>query len=307
MADKKPKFTFQQCPGKKFATLEDKDNKELLTKWSMCGNLLAQMYTFDQPFQVYQKDEFMLKNGHQSLYNGSLSILPFIIFRCLSNCCLHIIELMAEILNVHPQEKDFMRDPAVMSSLLVASKDGNPRLLNMPAESIKVEVVPCSILSMAFFDRLYGSVVRDTGYLHKCFDEFVEDFTISDELRKMLLSEESDHVDLYSDSEKNEFLFRLFRHVCLGGQICQYEDKIDPYLNFTKSLYKDLVSVQKNAETKDLNITSSVFKIQAMDKDGEVFYPSSKRHEQTFSYLIVDPLKRHVIVLYHQFGGGVFS
>ncbi|KAH3808151.1 cilia- and flagella-associated protein 300-like isoform X2 [Dreissena polymorpha] len=262
MADKKPKFTFQQCPGKKFATLEDKDNKELLTKWSMCGNLLAQMYTFDQPFQVYQKDEFML---------------------------------------------DFMRDPAVMSSLLVASKDGNPRLLNMPAESIKVEVVPCSILSMAFFDRLYGSVVRDTGYLHKCFDEFVEDFTISDELRKMLLSEESDHVDLYSDSEKNEFLFRLFRHVCLGGQICQYEDKIDPYLNFTKSLYKDLVSVQKNAETKDLNITSSVFKIQAMDKDGEVFYPSSKRHEQTFSYLIVDPLKRHVIVLYHQFGGGVFS
>ena len=57
----------------------------------------------------------------------------------------------------------------------------------------------------------------------------------------MLLSEESDNCDLYSETEKEEFLYRLFRHICLGGQICQYEDTIDPYLNITKQLYKDLV------------------------------------------------------------------
>ncbi|KAJ7398954.1 rna-directed dna polymerase from mobile element jockey-like [Pitangus sulphuratus] len=36
-------------------------------------------------------------------------------------------------------------------------------------------------------------------------------------------------------------------------------------------------------------------------------YPSSKSHEQTFAYLIVDPCKRHVNTLYHCFGGGVFA
>ncbi|XP_052784658.1 cilia- and flagella-associated protein 300-like [Mya arenaria] len=262
MEERKPKFTFRLSEGKKFSTLEDKDNKELLKKWSMQGNLIAQMYTFDQAFQVYQKEEFVL---------------------------------------------DLMRDPNVLSTLLVASRDGTPRMLNTSPESVSVESVPCSVLSMTFFDRLYGPIVRDSGHLIKCFDEFFEDFTISDELRKMFLSEESDHCDLYSDTEKEEFLFRLFMHVCLGGQICQYEDTLEPYLNLVKALYKDLISVQKNAETKELNIISSVFKITASDKDDDVFYPSSKSHIQNFSYLVVDPLKRHVIVLSHQFGGGIFS
>lgn len=228
----------------------------------MHGNMVAQMYTFDQPFQSYQKEEFIL---------------------------------------------DFMRDPNVISSLKMSSGKGNLSAVGTAADCVTVETVPCTILSMTFFDRLYGAVVRDSGYLMKCFDEFFEDFTISDELRKMLLSEESDHWELYSDSEKDEFLYRLFRHICLGGQICQYEDTIEPYLKITKQLYKDLISVQKNPETKELNIISSVFKIVAKDKDGNMYYPDRRTHEQSFSYLIVDPLKRHVTVLYHVFGGGVFS
>lgn len=55
----------------------------------------------------------------------------------------------------------------------------------MKADTVRVDAVPCTILSMSFFDRLYGAVVRDSGALHKCFDEFYEDFTISDELRKV--------------------------------------------------------------------------------------------------------------------------
>lgn len=262
MEDRQPKFRFHVSEGKTFPALTDKDNKELFTKWSMEGNLAAQMYTFDQPFQPYQKDEFVL---------------------------------------------DFLRDANVISTLKMSSGKGKMAAVGATAESVEVESVPCSILSMSFFDRLYGAVVRDSGYLIKCFDEFYDDFTISDELRKMLLSEESDHYELYSDTEKEQFLFQLFKHICLGGQICQYEDTIEPYLNVTKQLYKDLISVQKNPETKELTIISSVFKIAALDKDGERFYPDRRSHEQTFSYLIVDPLKRHATVLYHVFGGGVFS
>ncbi|XP_060566475.1 cilia- and flagella-associated protein 300-like [Ruditapes philippinarum] len=262
MEDRQQKFHFHVSEGKKFPTLEDRDNKELLTKWGMQGNLLAQMYTFDQPFQSYQKDEFVL---------------------------------------------DFMRDPAVTSTLKVPSGKGTSAAVGTAAESVGVESVPCSILSMSFFDKLYGTVVRESGHVLKCFDEFYEDFTISDELRKMLLSEESDHYEVYNESEKSQFLFCLFKHICLGGQICQYEDTIDAYLDITKSLYKDLISVQKNADTKLLNITSSVFKFKAMDKEGELFFPDRKLHDQTFSYLIVDPFKRHVIVLSHVFAGGIFK
>ena len=37
------------------------------------------------------------------------------------------------------------------------------------------------------------------------------------------------------------------------------------------------------------------------------FYPCDQDHRQTFAYFIVDPLKRHVSILYHRFGSGVFT
>ncbi len=39
---------------------------------------------------------------------------------------------------------------------------------------------------MTFFDRLFNEgIVRDSGSIVKCLDEFYEDFQISDELRKV--------------------------------------------------------------------------------------------------------------------------
>lgn len=66
----------------------------------------------------------------------------------------------------------------------------------MKAHTVKVEQVPCSVLSMAFFDRLYGTIVRDSGALRKCFDEFYEDFTISDELRKVCKCSEEGFISI---------------------------------------------------------------------------------------------------------------
>ena len=37
----------------------------------------------------------------------------------------------------------------------------------------------------------------------------------------MHLMAESDHHDVFSETEKDEFIFRIFRHLCLGGDICQ--------------------------------------------------------------------------------------
>ena len=56
----------------------------------------------------------------------------------------------------------------------------------MKATEVEVEHVPCSVLSMGMFDRLYDHpIVRENGHLHKCLDEFYENITISDELRKV--------------------------------------------------------------------------------------------------------------------------
>ncbi|KAJ8309761.1 hypothetical protein KUTeg_011626 [Tegillarca granosa] len=217
----------------------------------MKGRIKAQMFSFDQSFQPYQKDDFA-----------------------------------------------FMQDPVIISNLQVLTSSGSVK-----ATSVKVESVPCTVLSMTLFDRLSDyNIVRSTGSIQKCFDEFCGDFTVSDELRKMLLIDDSDNYCIYSDSERDEFLFRLFKHLCLGGQYCQFEDMLDPYTDMTKQLYKDLISVQKNPETKELNIISSVYKISAFDEDIQI-YPSDSEHEQTFAYLVVDPLKRHVHILYHKFGG----
>ena len=57
----------------------------------------------------------------------------------------------------------------------------------------------------------------------------------------MLLMEDSDNYDAYSTEERDEFLFQLFKHICLGGAICQYEDTLQPYLDATKMIYKDIV------------------------------------------------------------------
>ncbi|XP_041352378.1 cilia- and flagella-associated protein 300-like [Gigantopelta aegis] len=262
MADRARKFSFRYLVDKKFNSIDDKEKQEWLLKWSMKDRIKAQMFTFDQPFQPYEKDNFGL---------------------------------------------DFMTDPEVVSSLQMLSSQDRWTPVGIVAKSVTVEPVACFALSMAFFDRLYeNQIVRESGHIHKCLDEFYEDFTISDELRKLLIQEDCDNFCLFNESERNEFLFLLFKHFCLGGKVCQYEDSIDPYLDFTKQVYKELISVQKNPETKELGILSNVFKLTASGDSG-VYYPSSVAHEQTFSYLIVDALKRHITMLYHRFGSSGFS
>ncbi|XP_069505776.1 cilia- and flagella-associated protein 300 [Ambystoma mexicanum] len=201
----------------------------------------------------------------------------------------------------------FFKDPNVTSNLKVLSaSSGQWMKLGESVKKAEAVSVPCTQVSMSFFDRLYTEgVVKKTGHISKCLDEFYDDIPISDELRKMLLMDDFDKYDIFSKADREEFIFCLFKHLCLGGALCQFEDMIGPYLETTKSVYKDLVSVQKDPETKAINIISAVFKVVAYDEHG-MFYPASKKHEQTFAYMIVDPLKRHVHILYHCFGGGLF-
>uniref|UniRef100_A0A803YK24 Cilia- and flagella-associated protein 300 n=1 Tax=Meleagris gallopavo TaxID=9103 RepID=A0A803YK24_MELGA len=152
-----------------------------------------------------------------------------------------------------PYQKDefvmaFFNDQNVISNLKLLSASGQWTTLDSKVTKIEATLVPCTQTSMSFFDRLYTEgVVRENGVIVKCYDEYYDDILISDELRKVLLLEDSDHYDIFSESDRKEFLFCLFKHLCIGGTLCQFEDVLDPYLETTKALYKDLVSGKWNA------------------------------------------------------------
>ncbi|XP_036885643.1 cilia- and flagella-associated protein 300 isoform X1 [Sturnira hondurensis] len=201
----------------------------------------------------------------------------------------------------------FFKDPNVILNLKLLSDSGQWITLGTEVKKIEAINVPCTQLSMSFFRRLYNEdIVRDSGHIVKCLDSFCDPFLISDELRKVLLVEDSEKYEIFSQPDREEFLFCLFKHLCLGGALCQYEDVLNPYLETTKLIYKDLVSVRKHPQTKEIQITSFIFKVTAYDSVG-LCYPSTKSHEQTFSYFIVDPIKRHLHVLYHRYGVGEMS
>ena len=60
-------------------------------------------------------------------------------------------------------------------------------------------------------------------------------------LRQMLLCDDSENAELYSAEEREEFLWRIFEHVCLGGACCQFEDGLEPYLEIAKKIYKEML------------------------------------------------------------------
>ncbi|GFQ88613.1 cilia- and flagella-associated protein 300 [Trichonephila clavata] len=144
---------------------------------------------------------------------------------------------------------------------IINSKSKSKKIISM-----EIETVPCTLLSTDIFDRIYdrGIVLQD-GTIRKCFEEYVNDIVIADELRNMLLMEESDNYYLYEEMERKEFLFRIFQHFCLGGSLNQYEDNIEPYFLMAKTLYKDLICVRKTGTQKKITIMSKVYKVTVFE------------------------------------------
>jgi cilia- and flagella-associated protein 300 len=129
-------------------------------------------------------------------------------------------------------------------------------------------------------------------------DEYVGTFLVADELRQALLVPDSEGYSIFSEADRQEFIFHLFKSLVLGGGICQYEDSIEPYLQVTRKLYKDLICVKKEANTGKLVVASHVFKLLAL-APGSFSPLFPMEHPQNFAFLSIDPIKRHIHFLYH--------
>jgi len=196
--------------------------------------------------------------------------------------------------------KSFFND-VVASIAFKTFVKGSPCCLGhiQKAKYFKVKHFPCTITNMEFFDRLTNSVVRSCGSIRKCFDEMIDDILISDELRKMMITDESEYTNLFSADEKEEFIYAIFRQIVLGGYCNQYEDDVQPYIDATKLVYKDLMTVVKDSKTKKLGISSIVLKVELFDEHENLIFPGKNPHIQNFCYFIINPEKRTVMIWHH--------
>ncbi|XP_061653653.1 cilia- and flagella-associated protein 300 isoform X2 [Phyllopteryx taeniolatus] len=195
----------------------------------------------------------------------------------------------------------FFTDVSVLSSVRMTS---TWKPLEKPVVSVDVEVVPCTKVSMDLLDPIYTcGIVAPSGHIGRCFHDVYPDY---DKLREMLQDEDSENYHIMGSAERGELLFRLFKHLCLGGELNQYEDTVEPYISVTKKLYKELISVQKDPESKKIGVVSAVLKVHVYDESGQC-HPGRRDEEQTFAYLMVDPYKHHVTLLSHSYGVGTMT
>jgi hypothetical protein len=118
----------------------------------------------------------------------------------------------------------------------------------------------------------------------------------SDRLRLALGDPSADDYALFSADERAELLFRALYHLCVGGGLCQYEDRIDGLLDSAKAVYRDLVRVHKDGATGQLAVSSWTYRIDALDSaaGGAPLWPRDSPYN--FCYASVDPVRRRVTV-----------
>jgi len=169
-------------------------------------------------------------------------------------------------------------------------------------KGICFEALKANVMSMCFFDRLAdsGITVGKDAKIRGCFEDNIDGMACNSLLRKALVDEDDDNYELFNDEDREEVIFRLFRHLVFGGGgMCQYEDYLKPYLDVCKLLYKDLISVCKNKKTGKLEILSHVYQIKEMK--GLKLFPED--HILNTAFVSVDKLRKYVTFYYAAWPG----
>lgn len=117
-----------------------------------------------------------------------------------------------------------------------------------PTSVTGAHLVACTATRLDMFDKLAKAsdppILQGNDWLvQKTADyEDVQGFGVHDNLRQMILfGNKSANHNLLSAMDQQEFLFKLFCHLVLGGQLNQYEDDVDEYRQATRSLYRTLI------------------------------------------------------------------
>lgn len=184
--------------------------------------------------------------------------------------------------------KDFVRDSSCAAKLGFIGTPSTPT-------AIQVQQLSTAVKSMDFFDRLEEIGVVNNGTIRGCFEEIYDGISVGDQLRDMLVNDDSENASAYSESEKKELIFVLFQILVIGGSMCQPDYEVKRYQEMTKTLYKELVTVFKNPTTGEVNISGRCYSLASVD--GVDIFSNPDREKQNVLLLIVEPLKKVITTL----------
>ena len=184
--------------------------------------------------------------------------------------------------------------------------------------SVKYEKIQCTATSMRLFDPLSdGSaepwiVRKGSDSLMKRIEDIIDGFPVADELRAFLLDSANENVEneLIPESDREEFLWKIFTHLVLGRSSCQYEETLSPYVDTAKALYKSLVRAKRkegsSGDSTEAVVVSDVYEVKKLflgnSSDGENTQVSifpKPNNRQNFTYLCVEPGRKICTVWYH--------
>ncbi|XP_026809487.1 cilia- and flagella-associated protein 300 isoform X1 [Rhopalosiphum maidis] len=209
---------------------------------------------------------------------------------------------------------DFFRDNNVAKNL----QSSFNQFSGSNVTRVQTESIPCTVTSMAFFDKLLdpnkgivccnGTGDDGNHTIHQCMEVFKNDIYISNKLKMMLFEDECDEYFLYSEDERAEFMFRLLQHFSIGGRWCQDDVVIEPYLDAIKYVYKDLLAVEK-IPGSGIQVSSKMYQVVAFDSNDTVLFPKESKNSipYSFAYLVVNPKSRTVALFFHNVGDTIYT
>lgn len=101
---------------------------------------------------------------------------------------------------------------------------------------------------------------------------------IGDLLREVLVNENSENSCVFSESDKSELIYAIFKIFAVGGSLCQPETTIARYLEMTKAFYKDILTVYKDSKTNDIKVSGRAYRIKSVD--GLTMFPGKSHYLQ---------------------------
>ena len=184
--------------------------------------------------------------------------------------------------------KDFVRDTSCGAKLGFIGTPEVPTIVEMLRLSTDV-------MSMSFFDRLEEADITRNGLIKGCFEEIYDGISVGDKLRDMLVNDDSENASLFTENEKKELIFVLFRMLVVGGSMAQPDTKIERYCELTKVLYKDLLTVFKNPASGEVSIAGRCYKLERVA--GIEYFNDPEKEKQNLLIFVVDPMKKVVTTL----------
>jgi len=165
--------------------------------------------------------------------------------------------------------------------------------------TIQVEAVPCTILNMDFFDVFQKEGLTSVdGILKPCMIEHYAGIEVDNVLLDAMVNPESEYASSLSEAQRSEFIFRLFQVIFIGGAMHQRNDNCRDYLETTRKIYKELLTVHRNARTSAIEISSHVYEIRVHDEETTSVQLFPQKSEYNRCFMIVDRAKRYVTVIY---------